>query len=365
MSDVKSEPKTKRLSEIAVQSEPTRFSTGIQGLDACLAESEDTPQGIPEGVSVLISGMPGAGKSSLATYMIAAKTNRESLYAHGEERAERVRRRYDRLGLKIEDTDPFLHALSSGEELLEAIRDISSGERGLGIGVIDSIQTLSWGGKRKYDAQAEAVEAISGQICSAGGVAVFLSHVSKTGQDHAGAASLGHNVDIHIHMTTNAKKAERILEIRKNRVGRAGFQVPLNVTANGLSVGTPAPLAGMGNGGVIARSALERACEKAYELLLLGKRLDGYDFMEADVSGGMWRSGLEMATKRLSRDGFQVIEAKEKGRKGFRLVMDEKTGLPAFEPGSDAEKIVTGMPVVVVDKTASNVPADSPLLELT
>lgn len=354
------EKKLRRLSEIEVPKDPERVSTGIAGLDACLAEDENASQGLPLGTSVLLSGMPGSGKSSIATYIAAAKTKRESLILHGEERADRVRRRWDRLGLKIEDVDPYLHELKSGEEALEVIRDVSIGERGLGVGIVDSIQTISWNGKRKYDAQYEACEAIVGQICSADGIAILVSHVSKTGNDHAGAAALAHLVDIHIHITANAKRAERLLEVRKNRMGRAGFQVPLNVTATGLSVGVPAPINAT-NGGSMARSALEKACEFAYEMLLKGERLDGYDFdkMTPPASGGMWRAGLEMASKRLSRDGFEVIESKVKGRKGYSLVMDPKTGMPVAEPGSAGEGII------VLDKTGP-APADGlPQIELT
>lgn len=328
----------KRLSEIEIPSEPERISTGIAGLDTCLSESEDSPQGLPLGTSILLSGMPGGGKSTIATYMAAAKTSRESLIMHGEERADRVRRRFDRLGIKLDEIDPYLHELKSGEEALEVIRDVSIG-RGLGMAIVDSIQTITWAGKRKYDAQYEAAEAIVGQVCGAGGIAVLVSHVSKTGNDHAGAAALAHLVDIHIHVTSNAKKAERLLEIRKNRMGRAGFQVALNITPSGISVGVPAPL-NAANGGSNARNALERAMEKAYEVLLTGKRLDGYDFEQANCSGGMWRAGLEMATKRLTKEGFKVVESKLKGRRGYELVMNVKTGMPEVEPGSEGEGII-------------------------
>lgn len=321
------ESKAKRLSTIDVPPEPERFSTGIAGLDACLAEGEDTPQGLAVGTSILLSGMPGGGKSTIATYMAAAQTGRESLIGHGEERADRVRRRWDRLGLK--DADPYLFAMKTGEEFLEVIRDISAGERGLGMVVADSVQTLTWGGKRKYDAQYEAAEALVGQVCSGDGVLVLVSHVSKTGQDHAGAAALAHLVDIHIHLTSNAKKSERILEVRKNRMGRAGFQVALNITPSGLSVGVPAPL-NPASGLATARTQLEKAKLRAIELLMEGKRLDGYDFDQANVSGGMWRAGLEMAAKQLVRDGFKVVEEKVKGRRGWQLLKDESTGEPVM-----------------------------------
>lgn len=356
------ESKLKRISEIEVSAEPERVSTGIGGLDTCLAESEDSPTGLPVGTSILLSGMPGGGKSTIATYIAAAKTKREALYLHGEERADRVKRRWDRLNLNISETDPYLHPLKAGEEALEVVRDISAGPRGLGVVVIDSVQTVSWDNSRKYDAQFEAMEALCGQICSAGGIAILVSHVSKTGKDHAGAAALGHLVDIHIHVNSNSKKMIRELEVRKNRMGRAGFAVPLNVTATGLSVGVPAPLNIGANGGAMARTALEKSCEIAYELLLKGERLDGYDGDKAGVSGGMWRAGLDMATKRLDRDGFVVVESKKNSRKGFQLEMDPKTKMPKVKPGSDAEGIL------VVDKTATaeeGATVDPLLLEMT
>ncbi len=309
----------KRMSDVEVGTEANRISTGIPGLDACLAESDDGPQGLPLGTSILLSGMPGGGKSTIATYMAASKTGRDSLILHGEEREVSVRKRWDRLGMK--DANPWLHPLKAAEEALEVIRDLNSMEEGVGLGmvVVDSVQVMTLGGKRKYDHQYEACEMLAGQICGSDGCAVFISHVSKTGADHAGAAALAHLVDIHIHVTTNAKKAERILEVRKNRHGRAGFQVPLNIGLAGLSVGVPAPLSistGMGQ----ARTALEKATEVAYTLMLEGKRLDGYDFdMVPGGQGGMWRAGLEMAAKRLVRDGFEVIAEKINGRKGYRL----------------------------------------------
>jgi hypothetical protein len=345
MSEAPKEVKLKRCSEIEVSKDPDRIPTGIAGLDACLAESDEGPQGLPVGTSVLLSGMPGGGKSTIATFIAAAKTGRESLIMHGEERAERVRRRFDRLGIKLDEVDPFLHPLKAGEEALEVIRDVSAG-KGLGVGVIDSIQTLSWGGKMKYDAQYEASEAIVGQITSAGGIALLVSHVSKSGNDHAGAAALAHLVDIHLHLTTNAKKSLRVLEVRKNRMGRAGFQVPLNITAVGMSVGVPAPLNVGADGMAVARTALDKASEYAYETILKGERLDFYDFDKPTppVSGGLWRAALEMAAKRLVRDGFSVLDEKVKGRRGFQLEL--KDGVPVMT--KVVEKVVdvqSGLPI--------------------
>lgn len=307
--------KAQRLSSVEIGPTEERFSTGIAGLDSCLAESDDGPTGLVYGTSVLISGAPGGGKSTIVTYICNAQTNREALYFHGEERAERVKRRWNRL--KLEGTDPFLSELRDGEAAAEVITDVSVG-RGLGVCVTDSVQTLRWGGSRNYQAQFEAAEYLMGLVCSNGGVWIGVSHVDKSGKAHKGAAELAHAVDIHLHLTSNTNRNERFLEVRKNRFGRAGFRVPVNISISGISVGTPAPLA-PGSGLVQARTALEKATETAYSLLMEGRTLNGYDFDEAGVNGGIWRAGLSTAVKRLEREKFTVTAERVKGRMSWTV----------------------------------------------
>lgn len=333
-----------RLSTVVVPEVELRFSTNIAGLDQCLAENEEleSPKGLPYGCSVLLSGMPGGGKSTIATFLLAAATGRDNLYFHGEERAERVKQRWDRLGLK--QCDPYLAPLRAVEDALDVIRTLSASGKGLGVVVVDSVQCLTLGGKRKYDHQAEACEMLAGQVCSAGGTLILVSHVSKTGQDHAGAAALSHMVDIFVHLTNNSKSSQRNLEVRKNRMGRAGFQVPMNISISGLSVGVPAPLANNPAGAqAIARSNLEKAAEVAYTMLLTGEPVSNYDhdkaaLIDSNISMGMWRAGLEMASKRLIRDKFEVVEVKIKGRKNFR-VENPPTG------GSSAETALVNLSI--------------------
>lgn len=321
---------TQRLSTVTASLDEDRFSTGITGLDACLSESDEGKQGLPYGISVLISGMPGSGKSTIATFIANAQTGREALYLHGEERAERVKQRWNRL--KLEGTDPFLAPLKSGEEAAEAIREASM-DRGLGVCIGDSVQCLTWGGRRGYEDQFQAADFLSRLVSSNGGSMILLSHVDKSGKSHKGASELAHAVDIHLHLMTSAKKSERVLEVRKNRMGRAGFQVPVNITISGITVGTPAPISGA-SGLVMARTALEKATETAYTLLLEGRTLNGYDFDEVQsitgspVSGGMWRSGLSLAVKRMARDGYVIREEKIKGRTSFTIESAPAPSLP-------------------------------------
>lgn len=335
-----------RLSHVEVLADEKRVATGIAGLDQCLSASDEETPGIPLGTSILLSGMPGGGKSTMATMMIGASSG-ECLYLHGEEKARNVKKRHERVSPKGPNavvSDPWLSPLREAEKALDDIRNLSAcGD--LERVVVDSIQMLTLGGKRKYDHQYEAVEMLSGQICSGNGIAIFVSHVSKSGSDHAGAAALAHLVDIHLHVTTNAKKAERVLEVRKNRHGRAGFQVPINIGPASLSVGVPAPISNQEGMGA-ARNALERCRDKAIELLMDGKHLNFYDFIEAGVSGNMWRAGLEMAVKTLTRDGHEMGQEKIKARMTFWMINPppKVDGEVVVSSGSKIE-VVNAMPI--------------------
>lgn len=311
----------RRLSTVVLPPDVDRVSTGIAGLDTCLAEADDAPAGLPLGTSVLLSGAPGGGKSTLALLM--ADAMKDALVLHGEEPEASVKRRWERLKLV---TDPWLSQLRDAERALDDIRDTQAR-----LVVVDSVQTIVMDGSRRHDAQLEAAEMLVGQACGSGGSVVLISHVSKNGKDHAGAMGLAHLVDVHLHVTTNAHKGTRMLEVRKNRHGRAGFEVPLVITQRGVDIGAPTAQSSLAS----ARTALEKASDRAFELLEEGKTLTAYDFDVAGVSAGMWRAGLEMAVRRMVRDGREVEETKVKGRRAYRLVSDTPTtgaDLPDIRP---------------------------------
>lgn len=317
--------KARKISEITFDPTPTRFSTMIPGLDTCLAEAEGADVGIPVECSVLLVGEPGSGKSTVSTFMAASNNGRNNIIGHGEEAASRVKARWVRLGLK--DGDPFVVPIRHAEEFGNHIREISALGQ-LGFVIVDSVQTLWFDGQNNYKAQEAAVEYLSKLIASLGGVSVFICHVDKSGKSHKGSASLAHIVDVHIHMTHNAKKSARFMEVRKNRMGRAGFMVDVVISSNGITVGTPAPLVDGLVGGTGARNQLERAKETAYAALLEGKALNGYDFDLAQVGGGVWRAGLEAAAKALVRDGHEVLESKINGRKTYQLAASKLIEIP-------------------------------------
>ena len=287
-----------------------RFSTGIGGLDACLAPADDQPGGFVRGSSILFSGAPGGGKSTIAL-IAAAVHGDDALYLHGEENAARVKRRWHGLGL---EGDPMLSELDDAWEAIEDIQVVAPR-----LAVVDSFNRISLDGRRGNNQQAEGIAQIARACAQVGTTLLVVAHVDKSGRVHKGSNEVAHDLDVHIHVTLDSKKGERTLEVRKNRHGRAGFAVELKLDGKTAIVGAPTPIGDM----VQARSALERAAEKASQLLLQGRTLTGYDFDEAGVSGNVWRAGLEVAAKRLARDGHNVEEVKVNGRRGYRVVMVE------------------------------------------
>ena len=75
-----------------------RIETGIKEFDRVLGN------GIVPGSLVLLGGDPGIGKSTLLLQIISQSSNQwSSLYVSGEESAEQVKLRSDRLGLNSEN----------------------------------------------------------------------------------------------------------------------------------------------------------------------------------------------------------------------------------------------------------------------
>lgn len=294
-----------RLSQIVISAEPQRISTGIPALDNCLAPEDDQAGGIPVGASVLLSGAPGGGKSTLS--LLIANQFVEGLILHGEESESAVKRRWQRLGL---NSDPYLCALEDAEEACQVIR-LCKPE----LVVIDSIQMVSLEGSRKRASQTEAMEMMVGQSSSMGASSIVVSHVNKAGTAHLGDNGMAHFVDIHLHMTASAKKGERTVEVRKNRFGRAGFSVPMTITPSGIATGAPTAASSL----VSARSMLEKGAEVAHAQLKEGKSLTAYDYDETGVSASAWRAGLELAVRRMEKDGINVSRVKINNRMTYSV----------------------------------------------
>ena len=186
----------------------TIFSTGIKEFDRVLGK------GIVRGQVILFAGEPGIGKSTLLTQLLG-KTG--GLYVAGEETAEQIALRVERLGLDKKKFDILeTNVVEEIAEIMERTNNVFK------IVVVDSIQMV----------MSENVAAAPGSIsqirestfrlvemAKKSGAAVFIvGHVTKEGEI-AGPKMLEHMVDTVLYFEGERNEELRILRVDKNRFG--------------------------------------------------------------------------------------------------------------------------------------------------
>ena len=188
-----------------------RMSTGIGELDRVLGG------GLVPGSLVLLGGSPGIGKSTLTNMVLGhlQQAGHPTLYVSGEESAEQVRLRAERLApgaLKV----PIL-----AETDLETVLQTLAAE-GPQVCVIDSVQTLNdaeLSGAPGSVGQVREVAARVMGLAKARGIAVILvGHVTKDG-GLAGPRVLEHLVDCVLQFEGERERPYRELRALKNRFG--------------------------------------------------------------------------------------------------------------------------------------------------
>ena len=183
-----------------------------------------------EEVNRLLGGEPGIGKSTLSLQIALSATLDRVLYVSGEESANQVKIRADRLSASAD------RCLVLNETLLENIltqcQAVSPS-----LLVVDSIQTL----------YSEAVESSAGSVsqvreCAAGllryaktsGVPVFLiGHINKEGTI-AGPKVLEHIVDVVLQFEGDSTHMYRVLRSVKNRFGSTSELAMFEMQGDGL-----------------------------------------------------------------------------------------------------------------------------------
>ena len=190
--------------------ETNRTSTGYSELDRVLGG------GIVKGSLILLGGEPGIGKSTLIL-QLCEKIEGEGkvLYVSGEESAEQIKLRADRLDVKNDEL-MFL-----GETDIDIVKEAIS-EINPKLVIIDSIQTMYSDEITAAAGSVSQVREITSQImriCKSQQITtIIIGHVTKEG-NIAGPRVLEHMVDTVLYLEGERYNTYRILRAVKNRFG--------------------------------------------------------------------------------------------------------------------------------------------------
>ena len=171
--------------------------------------------GLVPGSLILLGGEPGIGKSTLSLQLALTENSLRTLYVSGEESAEQIKMRANRIGIRNTECTVFTETLL--ENIVAQIEETHPD-----VVIIDSIQTMS----------TDLVESSPGSItqireCAAtllkvaksSGIAIFIiGHITKEGSI-AGPKILEHIVDVVLQFEGDGNHTYRILRGLKNRFG--------------------------------------------------------------------------------------------------------------------------------------------------
>lgn len=188
----------------------SRISSGFDELDRVLGG------GFVNGSLTLLGGEPGIGKSTLILQICEKfKTDGKVLYVSGEESAEQIKIRADRLGINSENI-MFL-----GETDINAIEQTIE-DMDPKLVIIDSIQTMYSDDITSAPGSVSQVREITSRImkmCKMRGITtVIIGHVTKDGTI-AGPRVLEHMVDAVLYIEGERYFSYRIVRGVKNRFG--------------------------------------------------------------------------------------------------------------------------------------------------
>ena len=193
-----------------VGQEANRTSTGYLELDRVLGG------GLVKGSLILLGGEPGIGKSTLILQLCEkVQGDGNVLYVSGEESAEQIKLRADRLEVKNNEL-MFL-----GETDIDVIKDAIF-EMKPKLVIIDSIQTMYSEEITAAAGSVSQVREITAQImrmCKAQQITtIIIGHVTKEG-NIAGPRVLEHMVETVLYLEGERYNTYRILRAVKNRFG--------------------------------------------------------------------------------------------------------------------------------------------------
>lgn len=216
-------------------------STGMPFIDALFGGDGITP-----GASILFTGRPGQGKSTLCLQIADSitKTGNIALYNTGEESLYQVRKTVRRLGLKNGFVPSYEH---TAQEIVAHAKNVQAANPGKTVFLfVDSLQTV------EFDQE----ETKRGRPVGSGNLGVLVSKhltewakqtfgvlivIGQVGKDGVflGKNEIKHIVDSHLNLDVDTdRKSDTygrfIATMEKNRMGQSHLMFPYHITGEGI-----------------------------------------------------------------------------------------------------------------------------------
>jgi DNA repair protein RadA/Sms len=249
-----------RLSEVAAES-LKRWTTGLAEFDFVLGG------GLVPGSLTIVGGEPGIGKSTLLLQCAARleAAGVATLYVSGEESAEQVRLRADRLGERA----GAVRLLP--EVRVEAIEHAAATTPAQVI-VVDSIQTTYTDGLEGAPGNVGQVRECAARLMrfakESGAAVLLVGHVTRGGVI-AGPKTLEHIADTVLYFEGESSHDYRVLRAVKNRFGSVDEVGVFAMTGAGLApVPNPSSTFLAGRDATVPGSAVTAVMEGSRPLLL-------------------------------------------------------------------------------------------------
>ncbi len=194
--------------------------------------------GIVPGSVILLGGEPGIGKSTLLL-QLAVQAKYKILYVSGEESAQQIKMRADRIGVKNEDC-----LILTETDLFKIFKQLK--EETPDILIIDSIQTLRSPSIESATGSVSQIRECAGELqryAKESHTPVFIiGHITKEGVI-AGPKILEHMVDTVLQFEGDRHHSYRLLRTKKNRFGSTSELGIYEMQHNGLrQVSNPSEL---------------------------------------------------------------------------------------------------------------------------
>jgi DNA repair protein RadA/Sms len=322
--------KAVRLEDVAPEA-ASRMQTSNSEFDRVLGG------GLVPGSLILLGGEPGAGKSTLLLQIARNLLHNGFcvLYASGEESAQQIKLRADRLEEFKENTkdgaseDIYLLAESNLETILSAVDEVQPAAI-----VVDSVQTAFSDTLESAPGSVSQVRHVAMQflnIAKTRNLPVFLiGHVTKDGSI-AGPKALEHIVDVVLYFEGERQQNHRIIRATKNRFGAANEVGIFEMTSRGLiPAGNPSSLFLLERENISAGSSVVCALEGTRPLLVE---------VQALVAATQYGTARRVATG-VDYNRISVLVAMLEKKLGIQMVgsdiyVNTAGGLEIDEPGSD------------------------------